>query len=184
MSPQMQPIGDFARLFERVDFGEYLRGDPPAVLLQDAAVGSFRPLRSDDPRETLFRSSDSGFDAEEEFGGNPAPLPKAVAYMVFPIRSNTDPSQARLMLGCDDGCDVQINDRSVSRNHAWIERRGGEYFIEDNDSTISTYVNGALIQPGEPFKLVPSDQLTLGTVDLIFLDPVAFYHFVRTLFAE
>lgn len=181
---RMKPIGDYASLFAQVDYGEYLRGDPPAVLLQDAAIGCFRPLRSDDPRETLFRSSDSGFDAEEEFGGSPAPLPREVAYMVFPIRSNTDPEQARLLVGSADDCDLRINDTSVSRMHAWIARQGDDYVIEDNDSTISTYINGGLLRPGELYKLIPSDQLTLGAVDLIFLDATAFFHFVRTLFGD
>ena len=38
MKVHLKPIGDYATLFMQVDFGEYLEGDPPAVLLQDAVV--------------------------------------------------------------------------------------------------------------------------------------------------
>jgi len=183
MTGHMKPIGDYATLFAQLDFGEYLQGDPPAVLIQDAATGTFRPLRTDDPGETLFRSSDSGFDAEEEFGDGPAPLPREVAYMAFPIRSVVEPGRTRLLVGCDEACDICITDKSVSRKHAWIERRGDNYFIEDNHSTIATYLNGRRVAPGEVCQLAPSDQLTFGTVDLLFLDAAAFFHFVRTLFA-
>ena len=81
-------------------------------------------------------------------------------------------------------CDLRVNDTSVSREHAWIERQDDRYFIKDNQSTVSTYVNGARVRPGERRELRPSDEVTLGTVDLIFLDASGFYHFVRTLFGE
>ena len=87
-------------------------------------------------------------------------------------------------LGCDSECDICITDESVSRQHAWLDRRGSDYFLEDNNSTIATYLNGRRIVPGEVCRLMPSDELTFGTVDLIFLDAAAFFHFVRTLFAE
>ena len=182
MAGHMKPIGDYATLFGQVDFGSYLEGDPPAVLLQYAATGSFRPIHGDDPGETLFRSADSGFDAEEGSGGSAAPLPIEVAYMVFPLRSPERPDEMRLLVGCADECDIRINDKSISRQHAWIERRGDEYWVKDNESTIATYINGQRIEPGTEHKLGPSDQLTLGTVDLIFLDAAGFFHFVRTLF--
>lgn len=62
-------------------------------------------------------------------------------------------------------CDVTIDDRTVSREHAALVRRGGEWWIVDLGSTNGTMVNGtrAAEQP-----LNPGDRIQLGEVELEF----------------
>ncbi|MBN1439846.1 MAG: FHA domain-containing protein, partial [Anaerolineales bacterium] len=45
-------------------------------------------------------------------------------------------------LGRENGCEVVIADRQVSRRHAKIDRRGGRTFIQDLASKNGTCVNG------------------------------------------
>jgi hypothetical protein len=62
--------------------------------------------------------------------------------------------------------DVIIDSAEVSRHHARIEVRNGEYYLLDLDSTNGTAVNGL---PASNSKLTHGDKLTFGTVALEFL---------------
>ena len=53
---------------------------------------------------------------------------------------NTE-NKSQLFIGRNASCDVRIGDDiSVSRVHSCIKKLGGEYFIEDNNSTFGTLV--------------------------------------------
>lgn len=62
--------------------------------------------------------------------------------------------------------DVIIDSAEVSRHHARIEVRSGEYHIIDLDSTNGTAVNG---RPANNTRLAHGDKVTFGTVALEFL---------------
>lgn len=60
-------------------------------------------------------------------------------------------------------------ERSVSRRHAKLERRGDSlYLVEDLGTTNGTFVNGARISPGEPVKVGSGDLLRFGLVELTY----------------
>jgi predicted component of type VI protein secretion system len=48
----------------------------------------------------------------------------------------------RTLFGRDAGCDVVVNDVSVSRRHAVVERRGERWLILDQQSANGTFVDG------------------------------------------
>jgi S1-C subfamily serine protease len=60
---------------------------------------------------------------------------------------------------------LQINDESVSGNHAWLEKRGEAYWICDASSTNGTYLNGRRI--GEA-QLSQGDTVRFGDVEFNF----------------
>lgn len=62
--------------------------------------------------------------------------------------------------------DVIIDSAEVSRHHARLEVRGGDYWITDLDSTNGTAVNG---RPARSAKLSHGDTITFGTIALQFL---------------
>jgi hypothetical protein len=62
--------------------------------------------------------------------------------------------------------DVIIDSAEVSRHHARIEYRDGQFRVQDLNSTNGTGVNG---RPANNSVIAPGDQLTLGTVGLEFL---------------
>jgi pSer/pThr/pTyr-binding forkhead associated (FHA) protein len=66
-------------------------------------------------------------------------------------------------------CDVSVQDKSVSREHARFRRVTQGYLLEDLDSTNGTLVNGGRIS--EPTLLNDGDLLTFGTVDFRFSAP-------------
>ncbi|MBE3588963.1 MAG: DUF3662 and FHA domain-containing protein [Thermoanaerobacteraceae bacterium] len=69
------------------------------------------------------------------------------------------------LIGRRDICDLVINDASVSRRHAQIEYRGGEYIITDLGSTNGVYVNGVRVGTK---VLEPGDTIKMGTTLCVF----------------
>lgn len=64
-----------------------------------------------------------------------------------------------MFIGRGPTCEVVINDLEVSRNHARIYLQGGEFWLEDLNSTNGTFVNGQrligphLLRAGETVNL-------------------------------
>jgi hypothetical protein len=62
--------------------------------------------------------------------------------------------------------DVIIDSAEVSRHHARIEARDGQFYILDLDSTNGTAVNG---HPANATRLSHGDTISFGTITLQFL---------------
>lgn len=70
-----------------------------------------------------------------------------------PLFGSNWPVNRNLLIGRDADCDIVINDRQVSRQHArLIVGESQEIQIEDQDSKNGTYVNGKRITPSLPLK--------------------------------
>ena len=100
-----------------------------------------------------------------------APIPKVNPYL---IRVNTD---ERIMITKQTfkigkagmGVDYTISGNgAISRVHAIITGKDGEYFIKDNKSTNHTFVNGKSVDEGESEKLTDNCKIVLGDEEFIF----------------
>src|SRR5262245_32401531 len=70
-----------------------------------------------------------------------------------PIQVDKD----QAIVGREPACDVFVNDGSVSRRHARLERRGAAWFVVDQGSANGTYldsqrVSDALLRPGQELR--------------------------------
>lgn len=75
----------------------------------------------------------------------------------------------RVILGRAAGCDIVLEGRLISRQHAAISRAGQHYMLEDLGSHNGTTVNGQRI--AEPWRLQDGDQIELGGLGRItFVD--------------
>jgi cyclic nucleotide-binding protein/FHA domain-containing protein len=64
------------------------------------------------------------------------------------------------------------NQRSVSRRHAKIYRRGSKFFFGEEIGTMnSTFLNGKRLETGVPSEIHPGDELRFGVVVLRFEVP-------------
>ena len=72
----------------------------------------------------------------------------------------------RMTIGRRPDSDVFLDDITVSRDHALIVRRGGEYHLDDLGSLNGTYVNRRRI---ESHHLADGDELQVGKYKLTFL---------------
>ena len=70
-------------------------------------------------------------------------------------------------IGRDAGCDIVLDDKKASRNHAMLRQLGnGDYYLIDEGSSNGCYVNGKLITA--PTLLKNNDRLGIGETELVF----------------
>jgi predicted RNA-binding Zn-ribbon protein involved in translation (DUF1610 family) len=69
-------------------------------------------------------------------------------------------------VGRSPDCDVFLDDVTVSRRHARVLRRDGQFFIEDQGSLNGTFLNRRRIESG---ALEDGDELQIGKYKLTFL---------------
>jgi hypothetical protein len=67
----------------------------------------------------------------------------------------------RVLVGRDPSCDVMIDDKSVSRRHAALERRGSGFAVVDQGSANGSFVNGEQVSEA---SLYDGQELRLGMV--------------------
>jgi hypothetical protein len=72
-------------------------------------------------------------------------------------------TQDRVLVGRDPSCEMVIEDKSVSRRHAYFERRGQGWAIVDQGSANGTFINGAQVMEAD---LQDGQELRLGMVPL------------------
>ena len=71
--------------------------------------------------------------------------------------------EPKVALGRDDENAIQLEEPSISRRHAVLERMNGEYVLRDLHSSNGTFLNDELVQEA-PLK--PGDRLRLGDIEL------------------
>jgi hypothetical protein len=69
-----------------------------------------------------------------------------------------------LVIGRNPVCDIVLPGPAVSRRHARLSFRDGNWILQDLDSTNGTVVNGALVGR---CKLQPGDRVSIGDEQLI-----------------
>ena len=69
-------------------------------------------------------------------------------------------------VGRSPDCDVFLDDVTVSRRHALVVRRDGQFFIEDRGSLNGTFLNRRRIESG---PLEDGDEVQIGKYRLTFL---------------
>jgi hypothetical protein len=69
-------------------------------------------------------------------------------------------------IGRSPDCDIFLDDVTVSRRHALLIERGGDFFIEDQGSLNGTFLNRRRI---ESSRLDDGDELQIGKYRLTFL---------------
>ena len=79
------------------------------------------------------------------------------------VRVGTEP----VIIGRSPQCDIQVDQESVSRNHARVWFTGSEFHVRDLGSTNGTYVNDDLV--AEEGRLRHGDQLKVGRTILKFI---------------
>ena len=74
--------------------------------------------------------------------------------------------ESETRIGRGEQNNFQLNDPSISRDHALIRRVEGEYVLSDLDSSNGTFVNGQRVY--EPRRLAPGDRVRLANVEFAF----------------
>jgi pSer/pThr/pTyr-binding forkhead associated (FHA) protein len=72
----------------------------------------------------------------------------------------------RMTIGRSPDTEIFLDDVTVSRDHAVLVRRGGEWFLDDSGSLNGTYVNRRRI---DSQRLEDGDELQIGKYKLTYL---------------
>ena len=72
----------------------------------------------------------------------------------------------KMTIGRSPETDVFLDDVTVSREHATLVRRGGDWFLDDSGSLNGTYVNRRRI---DSHRLEDGDELQVGKYKLTYL---------------
>jgi hypothetical protein len=75
-------------------------------------------------------------------------------------------SGERLVIGRSPDAEIFLDDVTVSRDHAVLVRRSGEWYLDDSGSLNGTYVNRRRI---ESHRLEDGDELQVGKYKLTYL---------------
>ena len=109
-------------------------------------------------------------EAELEAGGT---LDAAVQGPALVVRSGGGragetfrPQGERTTIGRSPDCGIFLDDVTVSRRHAVLVQRDGQFFIEDEGSLNGTFLNRKRIESAE---LTDDDELQIGKYRLTFL---------------
>ena len=111
--------------------------------------------------------------AEMEFAKGPQCLVHDKSGMEFALAKGSETMIGRRdpVTGIDPDIDLTPADtqRSISRRHAKIYRRGGKFFIAEEIGTMNgTFVNGTRLETGVPTEIKFDDEVRCGLVNLKF----------------
>lgn len=73
-------------------------------------------------------------------------------------------SQAEITIGRDPGCDIPLQDDTISARHAHLAYHHNQWWLEDLASTNGTRLNGVLIT--QPTVITSGDEIQCGGMGL------------------
>lgn len=130
-------------------------------VMNESSKSAFgKPANIDVRRRTMILEGDQQVPIQPHLGRHPHLSIQTQPFygLVYQI------DRSRISIGRQNA-DVLINDNTVSRLHALIISENGNYFLQDNNSTNGTFVNGRRVSQS---PLSPGDLIRLGNIEMKF----------------
>ena len=161
--PVLQQV---ARSLSREDFVRFMQQPVlagAAIHLGTLAAGS-RALN----RTILFEPLESSTD--------PVSASEGLKQAIYPLVRSEFATSAGAMfsIGRIDGNDLIMPDYAISKKHAILEIKRGDYFLKDCGSTNGTTLKGERLQD-KPVQLSDRDVISFGRYEFTFLFPGSLY---------
>lgn len=142
---------------------------------EDENVYTYKPSYAMEQKQVNFPAAYSQI-AEESTYGNTVFLQGEKKDMVPKLISGDEQKYSKFELlifpfiigKLKEAVDGIVDDVTVSRIHAKIDKKDGQYYLIDLNSTNGTYLNGEILAPNEKTKLQSGDQLQFGSVSYYF----------------
>ncbi len=147
---------------------------PFPFLVREATRGGAAPVRDDRATARLKKAAVPVGDGFAE----------ADVWIHRVCPQDPERSEGAVVLGRDDGCDIQLDDGTVSSHHAKFTLAEGDgdellFFVTDAGSSNGTWLNGEKLPDETPTRLDDQDSLRFGpAVKLQFFTSPGFYQFL------
>jgi CRP-like cAMP-binding protein len=157
-------------------FDQMLQGNPEIAVRMMRKL-SRRLRETDELLKTSFGNKVSPVSRElpvqvaQVRAEGPEKLIHEASGMEFPLASGAETTIGRRdpVTGIFPDVDLSPvdNQRSISRRHAKLYRRGAKFFLSEEIGTMnSTFLNGGRLETGVPGEVHPGDELRFGVVTL------------------
>jgi hypothetical protein len=141
----------------------YTQEPPRPVQATVAAQGQSAPARPPTPAPPVPQAGPSALPPARPAGAMPRAWLDGIAGVAAGQRIPL--SQADTLFGRSQVCDAQIYDPKVSRQHFRIRYGNGAFFLQDQESSRGTMINGERVAAQ---RLNDGDRIDLGDTSLIF----------------
>ena len=119
------------------------------------------------PAQTMRFDPVAEDDADQTVGALPPVRGRLLVVQNGPLKgSRLELTRSEVGIGRDPGCDVFLDDITVSRHHASIRAGSRGDTIADSGSLNGTYVNGARV---ESSSLASGDVVQIGRYRLVYM---------------
>lgn len=150
-------LSSFVRSHGHLDEDAFRRAEPHPWLIWEAGPwkpGGSRTLVSFTPPTPV-----------------PSPLSKGAEVLAFGFNVKEGVPEPQVSLGRGEGCDIVINDGTISNHHLVFIRSSQGWLVQDVGSRNGSTVQGVTLVPGQPQLLKSTARLTAGSVDFSFYEP-------------
>ena len=169
----LHALQKLVKVYKRPEFMQFMQ--QPALVGSSIQVGSLsaQTRTGDDAmnRTVIFEVD----DAEE--ASSPS---QSLKHAIYPLVKSEYTAGARntFSIGRIDGNDMIMPDFAISKQHALIEIRRGEYLLRDNGSTNGTLLNGQRVEK-KPVKVHDGDVIGFARYEFTFLSPESLYTMLK-----
>ncbi|MFL5319355.1 MAG: FHA domain-containing protein [Myxococcaceae bacterium] len=122
------------------------------------------------------------------FSGISAPRPTRTEPIVYELKKGSGLANAfalGITIGRTGNNDVHMEDHSVSRFHAYIQKDPkGRWTLVDAESKNGTFLDGKKLSGRTPLFLQNGSKLTIGSVVVTFFQPDAFIEYLKARLDE
>jgi hypothetical protein len=169
----LQTLQQLAQLYKRPDFVRFMQ--QPVLVGASIQVGSLT-AQPRSGEEAMHRTVLFEVDPSEETSSPSQTLKHAI----YPLIKSRDAGGARntFSIGRVDGNDMIMPDFAISKHHAVIDIRRGDYLLRDGGSTNGTLLNGQRVEK-KPVKLHDGDLIGFARYEFRFVFPESLYSMLK-----
>ncbi len=169
----LQMLQKMVTVYKKLEFERFMQ--QPVLVGSSIQAGSLS-TQNRHAKEELNKTVIFEVDTDEAV----ASASETLKHAIYPLVKN-EYSTGRLdifSIGRVDGNDMIMPDYAISKQHAFIEIKGGNYLIRDGGSTNGTRINGKRLDK-KPVQIRDKDVVAFARYEFTFFFPESLYDMLR-----
>jgi hypothetical protein len=158
-------LRDFAKHCHQIGLDQFLQRYPLNFLIQETEL-----------TKDLSSTAQTTTDGPDTQNSQPVDLFRALVYR---LRKKTQSAQSIIIVGRSSNNDVFIDNKLISKFHAYFMVGGNRWHLADGGSTNGTFVDGVELKPNEPFLLQVNARISFSDASFRFVDNHRMLEYVK-----